>query len=109
MTKPRTPEAIEAAIRKKKDEIKFLEDQRKILKKQEVERIRKERTHRLCTYGGMVEGFIKKPELFTNDEVMDLLTLAFRQPVMERKLEEMLSIKNRAEVTGPDNQTELSD
>ena len=38
----------------------------------------------------MVESFIKKPELLTDDQVMELLTLAFRQPEVSERLQEML-------------------
>ena len=58
----------------------------------EIRRLtRRERTHRLCTRGGMVESFIKKPELLTDDQVMELLTLAFRQPEVSERLQEMLN------------------
>ena len=31
---------------------------------------RKERTHRLCTRGGMLESFLQEPERLTDDDVM---------------------------------------
>ena len=36
---------------------------------------RKERTHRLCTRGGMLESFLQEPERLTDDDVMLLLKL----------------------------------
>ena len=47
----------------------------------EIRRLtRNERTLRLCTRGGMVEHFIQEPEKLSDDQVMELLTVAFRQP-----------------------------
>ena len=33
----------------------------------------KERTHRLCTRGAMLESFLLRPEVLTNGDVMDIL------------------------------------
>ena len=45
---------------------------------------RKERTHRLCTRGGMLESFLQEPERLTDDDVMLLLKLIFhRQDTQE--------------------------
>ncbi len=40
----------------------------------------KARVHRLCTRAGMLESFLIAPEELTNDQVMELLKIAFRQP-----------------------------
>ncbi len=40
---------------------------------------RKERTHRLCTRGGMLESFLQEPERLTDDDVMLLLKTHFSQ------------------------------
>lgn len=39
----------------------------------------KERTHRLCTRGGMLEKFLIEPEVLTDDQVMEILKSAFRR------------------------------
>ena len=45
---------------------------------------RKERTHRLCTRGGMLESFLQEPKRLTDDDVMLLLKLIFhRQDTQE--------------------------
>ena len=72
------------------ERLRYYQQQEKITQS-EIQRLtRRERTHRLCTRGGMVESFIKKPELLTDDQVMELLTLAFRQPEVSERLQEML-------------------
>ena len=72
------------------DRICYYKQQDKMLQSEIKRLTRNERTHRLCTRGGMVESFIKKPELLTDDQVMELLTLAFRQPEVSERLQEML-------------------
>ena len=51
---------------------------------------RKERTHRLCTRGGMLESFLRDPNVLTNDQVMDLLRICFRQNPVQETLNRML-------------------
>ena len=51
---------------------------------------RRERTHRLCTRAGMLESFLRDPEVLTNDQVMALLRIAFEQKPVKEALEKML-------------------
>lgn len=44
---------------------------------------RKEPTHRLCTRGAMLESFLIRPEVLTDDDVMDILKQAFSQTGMK--------------------------
>ena len=56
----------------------------KALQHQLKQLTRKERTHRLCTRGGMLESFLQEPERLTDDDVMLLLKLIFhRQDTQE--------------------------
>ena len=54
---------------------------------------RKERTHRLCTRGAMLESFLIRPEVLTDDDVMDILKQAFSQTGMKEVVAE--SVKRR--------------
>ena len=72
------------------ERLRYYQQQERITQSEIRRLTRCERTHRLCTRGGMVESFIKKPELLTDDQVMELLTLAFRQPEVSERLQEML-------------------
>ena len=54
---------------------------------------RKERTHRLCTRGAMLESFLIRPEVLTDDDVMDILKQAFSQTGMKEAVAE--SVKQR--------------
>ena len=63
----------EARLRRAQHEEKILEHQVKQL-------TRKERTHRLCTRGAMLESFLLRPEVLTDEDVMDILKQAFSPP-----------------------------
>ena len=50
----------------------------------------KERVHRLCTRAGMLESFLVCPEELTDDQVMELLKISFRQPEVVVTLAQMV-------------------
>ena len=62
---------------------------------------RKARTHRLCTRGGMLESFLIWPGELTDDQVMELLKLSFRQQEVVLALAKM--IHDLQEVRGDPN------
>ena len=76
----------EARLRRAQHEEKILEHQLKQL-------TRKERTHRLCTRGAMLETCMTRPEVLTDDDVMDILKQAFSQSGMKETVAE--SVKRR--------------
>ena len=51
---------------------------------------RKERTHRLCTRGGMLESFLHDVSALTDEQVMELLRVCFRQNPVQDALNIML-------------------
>ena len=69
---------------------KYYDHQVKIKEKKMKDLTRAERTHRLCTRGAMLEGFLKEPDLLTDDQVKELLRIAFRQKDVREALEKML-------------------
>ena len=71
----------EARLRRAQHEEKILERQMKQL-------TRKERTHRLCTRGAMLESFLTRPEVLTDDDVMEILKQAFSQTGMKEVVSE---------------------
>lgn len=79
-------EKTEAKLRRAQHEEKILEHQIKQL-------TRKERTHRLCTRGAMLESFLIRPEVLTDDDVMDILKQAFSQTGIKEVVAE--SVKGR--------------
>ena len=93
MTKKKTPtlEELNEEILKSQQQLRYYSDQEKILSRKLIPQLtRKERTNRLCTRAGMLESFLEKPELLTNEQVMDLLMIAFRQEPVRAALREML-------------------
>ncbi len=62
----------------------------KYLESQVKQLTRKERTHRLCTRGGMLESFLICPGELTDDQVMELLKLSFRQQEVVLALAKMI-------------------
>ena len=73
----------EARLRRVQHEEKILEHQMKQL-------TRKERTHRICTRGAMLESFLTRPEVLTDDDVMDILKQAFSQTGMKEAVAEIV-------------------
>ena len=68
---------------------KALNDE-KALQHQLKKLTRSERTHRLCTRGGMLETFLQEPERLTDDDVMALLKVIFRKPDVQEMLKKLL-------------------
>ena len=84
-------EEIQVEIEKAERRKKYYEQQEKILSRKVIPKLtRAERTNRLCTRAGMLESFLVHPELLSNDQVMDLLKIAFRQKEVNEALNEML-------------------
>ena len=89
--KPETLEELTAEMERSEKQLHYWQDQEKILRHQISELTRRKRTNRLCIRAGMLESFLKKPEQLTNDQVMELLKVAFRQPKVKQTLREMLN------------------
>jgi len=83
----------EGDLRKAENDAKALEYEMKRL-------TRAERTHRLCTRGGMLESFLPDPLLLTDDDVMEILRFIFHGE-NARKLIEDLTEKRRKSNEAP--------
>ena len=59
--------------------LRAAENRQKYLESAEKKLTWKERTHRLCTRGGMLEKFLIEPGVLTDDQVMEVLKTAFRR------------------------------
>lgn len=68
-------------------EIKRLENKIKYLDSQAKQLTRKERTHRLCTRGAMLEKFLGCPENLTDEQVETILKVAFHTEAVGRTIE----------------------
>ncbi len=74
----------EAKLRQLKHEQKALEAEGKGL-------CRRERNHRIFTRGGMLEAFLLKPTLLTDDQVHSLLKIIFHKPEINAILNRMIA------------------
>ena len=74
----------EAKLRQLKHEQKALEAEGKGLR-------RRERNHRIFTRGGMLEAFLLKPTLLTDDQVHSLLKIIFHKSEINAILNRMVA------------------
>ena len=86
-------EKFNQKIEKTEKKLRWAELEEKRLTHQARALIRKERTHRLCTRGAMLESFLLRPEVLTDEDVMDILKQAFSQSGMKEIVAE--SVKGR--------------
>lgn len=75
---------------KTEQKLRYYQHQEKMLEHRIPELTRKARTHRLCTRGGMLESFLICPGELTDDQVMELLKLSFRQQEVALALAKMI-------------------
>ena len=78
-------EKTEARLRRAQHKEKMLEHQIKTLN-------RKERTHRLCTRGAMLESHLPHPESVTDVQVSTLLKILFHRSDIRQLMEKILKI-----------------
>ena len=81
----------EARLRRAQHEEKILQHQIKTLN-------RKERTHRLCTRGAMLESHLPHPESVTDEQVSTILKILFHRSDTERLMAQVLT-ENQKEDT----------
>ena len=86
-------EKLNRELEKSEKKLRKAINDEKALQHQLKQLTRKERTHRLCTRGGMLESFLIRPEVLTDDDVMDILKQAFSQTGMKEAVAE--SVKQR--------------
>ena len=72
----RLTERIAAAEGKEK----HYADHLKILQREQAQLDRKKRNHRIFTRGAMLESFLRKPLVLTDEQVFQLLKTAFSSP-----------------------------
>ena len=91
LTQPKTDLAyLRNEKAKAEQQLRYYKYREIILEHQIPELTRKARVHRLCTRAGMLESFLIAPEELTNDQVMELLKISFRQPEVVLALAKMV-------------------
>ena len=81
---------LRSDVEKGEQRKKYYENEIRIKERQIKQLTRAERTHRLCSHGGMLERFIERPDILTDDQIMKLLTFAFRKNDVQAMLREMI-------------------
>ena len=87
---------------KAEQKLRSCQHREKILERRMSELNRRERVHRLCTRAGMLESFLVCPGELTDDQVMELLKISFRQPEVVLALAKMVhDVHERSNVQNP--------
>lgn len=78
MARKKTIEELRMEREKAEQDLKIRQQNLKKLKQKEAELTRRERTHRLCTHGAMLEKYLD-PEEFTSEQIDYFLNVLFRK------------------------------
>lgn len=88
MSREQEKEQLEQKIAQAEQKERRYAIEQKILLREQSQLERKRRNHRIFTRGAMLESFLKKPLLMTNEQIYELLKTAFRhQDVQSREIE----------------------
>ena len=101
MSRKQEKEQLDEKIAQAEEKERRYAMQQKILLHEQTQLDRKKRNHRIFTRGAMLESFLKKPLLMTDDQVYELLKTAFHQSEVQTReamlLKEMIESINREE------------
>lgn len=86
----KTKKEIQEKINTLEQKKSFLQGQEKILMKEEKELERRARSHRLIERGAMLESYLIRPALLSNDQVKIILEKVFSTRIAELMIEEMI-------------------
>lgn len=88
MTRRKTIEDLRKEQEKLEQELKIKQQNLKMVKQQAKELERRNRTHRLCTHGAMLEQYLS-PDEYTDEQIKDILRELFTEPSVLRFLDEV--------------------
>lgn len=83
-------EKINKDIEDTENRLRRAEQEEKILQHQLKTLNRKERTHRLCTRGAMLESYLPQPEILTDEQVNLILKILFNSSNVGQILDKIL-------------------
>lgn len=90
MKKKKSLKELRSDVEKGAQRKTFYENEIKIIEHQISHLTRAERTHRLCSHGGMLEKFIERPDILSDEQIMKLLTFVFHKDDVQAMLREMI-------------------
>ena len=88
-------EKINKDIERIKNRLRRAEQEEKILQHQLKTLNRKERTHRLCTRGAMLESYLPQPEILTDEQVNLILKTLFNSSSINQIFDKILAENQR--------------
>ena len=91
MTKKNTIPELQESIEKAEKQKEVNERELKVKEHQIRNLTRKERTHRLIQRGAILEKFLIDPGALSEDQVMEVVALAFQKPEVQSKLKKMIA------------------
>ena len=95
MAPRKTAQDLKKEKEKLEQELKIKQQNLKALKKQSAELQRRERTHRLCTHGALLEQYMS-PDDFTDEQISYALNEIFNVPDIRKFLQEIREQTNSA-------------
>ena len=81
---------LRADVEKGEQRKKYYENEIRIKERQIKHLTRAERTHRLCSHGGMLEKFIERPDILCDEQIMKLLHYGVQNSDVQTMLPEMI-------------------
>ena len=88
-------ERVESALERAQIRGRSMENELKALQHNEKELARKRRNRRIFTRGGMLEAFLQKPLLLSDEQVYALLKVIFHKPEVDNLLKQMIAESER--------------
>ena len=95
MAKKKTIQELQEEQERMENELKVKSQKPKALKQQEKELARKERTHRLCTHGAMLEQYLP-PDEYTDDEIDKILRTVFQSDSIRQFVNSVMQQETRS-------------
>ena len=90
MSREQEKEQLEQKIAQAEQKERRNAIEQKILLREQSQLERKRRNHRIFTRGAMLESFLKKPLLMTDEQVFELMKTAFNQSEIQTRETELL-------------------
>ena len=90
MNRDQEKERLDEKITQAEEKERRYAMQQKILLHEQAQLDRKKRNHRIFTRGAMLESFLKKPLLMTDEQVFELMKTAFNQSEIQTRETELL-------------------
>ena len=85
-----------AEIKRYEEERRYYQLEIRIMEAEETELDRKRRNHRIFTRGGMLEAFLLRPLLLTDEQVHSVLKFAFSLDAVDTFLKKMIAEREAA-------------